>query len=287
MADKYKTLIYEPGVVTKIIHNEPDKRNTMGKEFQTEFLDAIDKFERNNEAKVAVSLATGEHFSAGHDVAVLSRKQEWKPGEKAEWGEPKWRRVNDPRIFAYPVWEISKPIVAGVRGAALAAGAMFVMFHDIVVMGESSFMGFEITRVSGGFGGMLQMWTGYRKAFETLCCGWNISAQELYRLGAINKVVPDDRVEAEAIRYAEIMSLMPLEILKIVKMSLKFGMNLKGAREQIWHNEEVNTLVHLVANECEKEFYTIMKEQGMKAALDFRDKPFEKYGYERRKANPI
>jgi enoyl-CoA hydratase len=287
MVDEYKTLIYEPGVVTRIIHNEPDKINAMGKEFQTEFLDAIDKFERNKEAKVAVSLATGEHFSAGHDITVLSRKQEWKPGGKAEWGESKWRQVNDPRIFAYPVWEISKPIVAGVRGAALAAGAMFVMFHDIIVMGENSFIGFEITRVSGGFGGMLQMWAGYRKAFEILCCGWNISAQELYRLGAINKVVPNDQVDEEAMRYAEIMSLMPLENLKITKMSLKFGMNLNGAREQIWHNEEVNTLIHLVDNEREKEFYTIMKEQGMKAALNFRDKPFEKYGYNRRNVNPI
>lgn len=287
MGGEYKTLIYEPGIVTKIIHNEPEKTNAMGAEFQTEFLDAMNKFETDREARVAVSLSNGKHFSAGHDIAILSTKQPWKAGEKTEWGEPKWRRVNNPRTWAYPVWECSKPLVAGVRGAALAAGAMFALFHDIIVMGETSYMGFEITRVSGAFGGMLQMWLGYRKAFELLATGWNISSQELYRLGAVNKVVTDDNVDAEALKYAEIIALMPPETVMLSKMSLKLGMGLMGAKEQIWHNEEVNTLVHCVDNEQEKEFYRIMKEEGMRAALEFRDAPFEKYGYSRHKANSI
>ena len=145
----------------------------------------------------------------------------------------------------------------------------------------------KIAAIAPVVGGMLQMWIGYRKAFEMLCTGWNLSSQELYRLGAINKVVPDDRIEAEAMRYAEIMSLMPLENLKLSKQSLKFGMNLMGAREQIWHNQETNTLSHCAASEREKEFFTIMKEKGMAEALDFRDKPFEKYGFKRNKATDI
>jgi enoyl-CoA hydratase len=283
----YKTLIYEPGLITRIIHNEPEKRNVMGAEFQKEFLDAIDKFERDRNAKVAVTLSRGKHFSAGHDIAVISQKQSWEPGKPVEWSEETWRRVNDPRRWDYPLWETTIPLVAGVQGAVLGAAFLFVMFHDVVVMGENAFFSSAITRVSGGFGGMLQMWFGYRKAFEMLCTGWNLSSQELYRLGAINKVVPDDRIEAESMRYAEIMSLMPLENLKLSKQSLKFGMNLMGAREQIWHNQETNTLSHCAASEREKEFFTIMKEKGMTEALDFRDKPFEKYGFKRNKATDI
>jgi enoyl-CoA hydratase len=285
--EEYKTLIYEPGLVTKIIHNEPDKRNILGAEFEKEFVDAIRRFDSDREAKVAVSLASGKHFTAGHDIAFLSKKQSWKPGEKVEWDEARWRSVNDTRRLDSPLWEVSKPLVAGVQGAVLAAGITFVMLHDVIVMGENAFFGTAISRVSGAFGGMWQMWLGYRKAFELLCTGWNISAQELFRAGAINKVVPDDRIEAEAMRYAEIMALMPLENLKLSKQSLKFGMNLMGAREQIWHNQETNTLVHCAATEEEKQFYTIMKEQGMKEALDFRDKPFEKYGFKRNKATDL
>ncbi|MBW2370384.1 MAG: hypothetical protein JRH15_21140 [Deltaproteobacteria bacterium] len=64
-------------------------------------------------------------------------------------------------------------------------------------------------------------------------------------------------------------------------------MNRMGVREMDWHGAETNTLVHLAGNEIEKEFYAIMKEKGMRAALDFRDKPFEKYGYRRDKATII
>jgi enoyl-CoA hydratase len=284
---EYKTLIYEPGPVTRIIHNEPEKRNIMGADFEKEFVDAIRTFDRDREAKVAVSLAAGKHFTAGHDIAFLSTKQSWKPGEKIEWDEARWRSVNDPRRLDYPLWEVSKPLVAGVQGAVLAAGITFVMLHDVVVMGENAFFGAAVSRVSGAFGGIWQLWMGYRKAFEMLSTGWNISAQELYRLGAINKVVPDDKIEAHAMRYAEIMALMPLELLKLTKQSLRFGLNLMGAREQIWHNQETNTLVHCASTEEEKQFYTVMKEKGMKAALDFRDKPFEKYGFKRNKATEI
>ncbi len=152
--DEYKTLIYEPGPVTKIIHNEPETGNAMGYEFEKEFLDVLAKFEKDREARVAVSLANGKHFTAGHDIANLSKKQSWKPGEKVEWNEATWRRINDPRKIDYPLWEVSKPLVVGVQGAVIGAGITFVMLHDVVVMGESAFFSAAITRVSGAFGGL-------------------------------------------------------------------------------------------------------------------------------------
>jgi enoyl-CoA hydratase len=284
---EYKTIIYEPGPVTRIIHNEPEKNNVMGAQFQEEFLDAVRDFERNREAKVAVSLARGKHFAAGHDISTLGKKQTWEKGQSNQWNEARWRAVCDPRKWVYQVWDIAKPMVVGAQGAALAAGAQFIMLHDIIVMGENSYLGFEIMRTSGAGGAELQLWMGYHKAFELACTGWNVGARELHRLGAINKVVPDEEIEAQAMRYAEIMALMPLETLKLNKASFKFGMNRMGARDQLWHGEETNIFQHCVGEEQEKEFYRIMKEQGMKAALEFRDGPFEKYGYNRRKATEI
>jgi len=259
----------------------------MGPAFEREFRDALKRFDRDDDAKVAVTLANGKHFAAGHDLGNLSKKQTWEKEKRAELLEVQWRKLNDPRRFIYPMWEVSKPLVVGAQGACLAAGANFVMMHDIVVMGESAYFGFEITRISGAAGGFMEMWLGYRRAFELLCCGWNIGAQELYRLGAINKVVPDDQVEEAAMRFAQIMALMPYETLRLTKQALRLAQNVRGAREMLWHNEETNTLVHLVGDEREKEFYRIMKNEGMKAALEFRDKPFEELGYQRNKVTSI
>jgi enoyl-CoA hydratase/carnithine racemase len=281
---EYRTIIYEPGPVTRIIHNEPEKRNVMGPEFEAEFLDAMKRFEEDREACVAVNLAVGKHFSAGHDIAALSARQDWEVGEPPQMTEVDWRLRLDPRKWYYPVWDCQKPLIAGVQGACLAAATAFLMSHDIIVMAEDAYLGMEITRTSGAAGGVFMLWMGYRKAFEWLCTGSNIGALELYRLGAINKVVPKDRVDAEAMRYGEIIALMPPETVKLTKLSLKFGINRMGARDLIWNSQETNLLAHLAGEEREKEFYTIMKEKGMKAALDFRDKPFEKYGYSRYKA---
>ncbi|MBW2370385.1 MAG: enoyl-CoA hydratase/isomerase family protein [Deltaproteobacteria bacterium] len=188
---EYETIIYEPGPVTRIIHSESEKRNVIGPQFEREFLDAMKRFERDDDAKVAVNLATGKHFAAGHDIGKLSKKQSWKKGKKLEMTSVEWRKLNDPRKGINRVRDVTKPLIAGVQGAALAAGAGFVLDHDIIVMGENAFLGFEIARVSGGGAGSLVLSLGYAKAFEILCSGWNIGAHELYRLDAINKVVPD------------------------------------------------------------------------------------------------
>ena len=134
----YRTILYEPGPITRIIHNEPEKNNVMGAQFQEEFLDAVRDFEGNREAKVAVSLARGKHFAAGHDISTLGKKQSWEKGQSNQWSEARWRVVCDPRKWVYQVWDITKPLVVGAQGAALAAGAQFVMLHDIIVMGENS-----------------------------------------------------------------------------------------------------------------------------------------------------
>ena len=97
----YKTIVYEPGPVTRIIHNEPDRNNVMSAEFQEEYLDAIRDFESNREAKVAVTLSNGKHFCAGHDISKLGKKQTWESGKSNQWNEARWRSVCDPRKWIY------------------------------------------------------------------------------------------------------------------------------------------------------------------------------------------
>jgi len=116
---------------------------------------------------------------------------------------------------------------------------------------------------------------------EIALTGWNLSAREAERLGMVNKVVPVDQLEAEVMRYANIMALMPPEILKLNKQAARFTQNRMGVRDSIWFGAETDIIAHTTRGEREKEFYKILKEQGMKAAIEFRDKPFEKYGYTR------
>lgn len=282
---EYKTMIYEPGPITKFIHNEPEKRNMLSGHFILELADALRGFQRNREAIVGVILSTGSIFCAGHNIEYVSKMQDWKPGERKTRTEEDWREQLDfmRENLYYPLWDCKKPLIVGVQGGAYAGGVYIALYCDIIVAAEGALFDFSIPRVSGA--GMapaiLPYFIGYRKTMELALTGWNISATEAERLGLVNKVVPADKLEAEVMRYANIVALMPPETLKLQKQAAKFTLNKMGVRDSIWFGAETDILAHTTKAEREKEFYKIMKEQGMKAALAFKDGPFEQYGYTR------
>jgi len=282
--EEYKTITYEPGVITKFVHIEGAKRNPLTGAFILEFKDALSRFQRNKEAKVGVVLADGPVFCAGHNLGFVSQMQDWKPSKGNVLTEVEWREQMDfmRENFYFPVWDCKKPLIVGVQGGAYVGGAEFAMLCDIVVAAANTVFDMGILRITGaGSANTLAYFIGYHKAMEIYLTGWNFTAEEAEQWGAINKVVPDDQLEAEVMRYANIIALMPPATVRLLKESLKFAMNRMGFRDNIWYGCETNIMGHLVDRTREKEFYNIAKTQGLRAALDHRDKPFEKYGYSR------
>ncbi len=284
--DVYKTIIYEPGPVTKIIHNEPDIRNPLTGQFILEFKDALQRLQRNREARVGVILATGPVFCSGHNLRFVSKMQDWKPGEPSALYEEDWREQMDfmrDNLY-YPLWDCTVPLVVGVQGGAYTGGVEFVMMCDIVVAAEGAIFDYGTTHVTGvGNENMLLYTLGWKRALEIYLTGGNFTAVDAERWGVVNKVVSPDQLEAEVMRYARLIARMPPEAPKLIKENLKFAMNRMGARDSILFGTKTNILGHLArVTPREKEFYTILKQQGMKAAIEYRDKPFEELGYSRK-----
>lgn len=289
MGDKkhglYETLIYEPGPITKIIHDEPDIRNPLTGPFILEFKDALQRMQRNREARVGVILATGPVFCAGHNLGFVSKMQDWKPKESSVLAEEDWREQMDfmrDNLY-YPLWDCTMPLVVGVQGGAYTGGVEFVMMCDIVVAVEDAIFDYGTTHITGvGNENMLLYTLGWRRALEVYLTGWNFTAGEAERWGVVNRVVPQNQLESEVMRYANLIARMPSEASRLIKENIKFAMNRMGARDAIFFGTKTNILGHLArVTEREKEFYTILKKQGMKAAVEYRDKPFEEFGYSR------
>ncbi|MDP2917850.1 MAG: enoyl-CoA hydratase-related protein [Dehalococcoidia bacterium] len=283
---KYDTIIFEPGPVTRIIHDEPDIRNPLTGKFILEFKDALQRLQRDKEARVGVILATGPVFCAGHNLGFVSTLQEWKPSEPSVLWEEDWRAQMDfmrDNLY-YPLWDCTIPLVVGVQGGAYTGGVEFTMMCDIVVAAEGTVFDYGTAHVTGiGNENMLLYHLGWRRALEVYLTGWNFTAEDAERWGAVNKVVPQDQLETEVMRYANLIARMPPEAPRLIKENLKFAMNQMGARNAIFFGTKTNILGHLASvTPREKEFYTIMKKQGMRAGLEFRDKPFEELGYTRK-----
>jgi len=279
--EEYEKIRYEPGIITKIVHIEGEQRNPLSGRFILELKDALSRMERNPEAKVGVILAEGTVFCSGHNLRFVSQMQKWKPQERNALSEEDWRSQMDfmRDNFYFPIWDCKTPLVMGVNGGAYVGGVEFALMGDIIVAAEDAVFDYGILRISGaGSANLLPYFMGWKKAAEILLTGGSFTTREAWQWGLVNRLVPREEVEAEAMRFAKIISLMPRETVFLIKKSLKFGQNELGARQHIWYGCETNIMGHLAKSEREKDFYDILKTQGMKAAVQFRDKPFEELG---------
>jgi len=279
----YKSIIVEPGVITRIIHNEPEKRNALTMDFEQEFPDALRQAREDTAVNVITLTATGTYFSAGHDLKDSPKKI---VGHKLPYYENDWRTyVNFHRHnYMYPLWDFPKPIVCGVVGGASANGAELAAMCDITVVADDAVFGYEVQRWgTAGFHSLIYS-AGWKKAAEIYLTGWNFNAQEALRLGLATKLVPPDKVEEEVMRYANILALMPSETIYLQKLAIKFALNEMGARQTLFYGWECDVMAHssksgMDAGEPLSQYG--VDRHSLRAAFEKSDEPFNKYGYKR------
>ena len=279
----YKTIIVEPGRITKIIHNEPEKMNAMSIDFERELIDALRQAREDPEVTVVTLTAIGSYFCAGHDLRDSPKKI---VGHKLPYEEEDWRRYVDfhRHGYMYPFWDFPKPIVCGVQGGASTGGAELAAMCDITVVAEDAVFGYEVQRW-GTAGANALIYTGsWKKASEIYLTGWNFDAEEALRLGLATKVVPPDEVEEEVMRYANIIALLPAESVTLQKLTIKFALNEMGARQTMFYGWECDIMAHVAKSgqESGDELARYAAQhRSLRAALEKSDEPFLKYGYKR------
>lgn len=193
MADEVR---YEvDGRVATITLNRPQQRNAVDAALTLALQDAVEAFEADPEVWVAVLTGEGPTFSAGADLKTIAagrgRELTTERGGFAGF-------VRLPR---------TKPVIAAVRGLALAGGTELVLACDLVVCGTDSAFGLpEVTRgILAAGGGLLRLprVLPRARALELVLTGDRLSAQDAERFGLVNRVVEPDRVLEEARALAE------------------------------------------------------------------------------------
>jgi len=111
----------------------------------------------------------------------------------------------------------SKVVISAVHGYAVGAGFEIAIDSDMIVASENAIFGFPEMNagmtVTGGASKLLPMIVGLNKARELMLTGEFIDAAEAYRIGLVNKLVPDGQAEAAAEKMARmVMSRAPLAI---------------------------------------------------------------------------
>lgn len=179
------------------------------------------------------------------------------------------------RLF-FRVWELRQPIIAVINGYAIAAGATLAMACDLAIAADHARMGEpEIRHYALSPFLMLPFLTHSKPLHRYYYTGDLIEADEMYRLGLVNDVVPAEELDSKAWDLARRLAKVPAYPLQMTKRSLRLAYDLMGFRSAMRQHAQSDALV-LGANLPEQqELMDILKQKGMRAFLEARDAPFK------------
>ncbi len=269
---EYLAILYETEwAKARITLNRPEKLNAISWQMQQELRDALWAADRDPAVHVVILRGAGRAFSAGYDITP-------PPGQltHAATGHSMERDIwylEQSQQMRMAIWDMHKPVIGQVHGYCLAGGTDLVFLCDVVIAAEDATIGFPPVRAMGSPVG--HMWTylaGPQWAKRLLLTGDSVSGKEAERIGLVLKAVAPDQLESEAESLADRMALIDVDLLAANKRIVNMAMELMGARTMQRMAAERDAIGRQAP--VVQEFYRRAKEDGLKAALEWRDSSF-------------
>jgi enoyl-CoA hydratase len=261
-----EAVLYEVrGPAAWITLNRPEKLNAINKDVLDGLHAAVDRATADDEVKVVVLTGAGRAFSAGYDLSAEAAHSDIPAHE--------WHEVLAADVDAtMRVWGLEKPTIAAVRGYCLAGGCELAMACDMIVAGEGASFGEPEIRYGSGPVTLLMPYVlGQKKTNELLFTGDVIDAGAALRAGLVNRVVADDAIEAEVEALVIKIAPTPLPVLRLTKIALLRAYESMGLRQSVGTNLDLSAMLNAADTPEQREFMDIVKSQGLKAALAWRD----------------
>jgi enoyl-CoA hydratase len=227
---EYKTLLLAKENGTAIISiNRPKNLNTLNTEVYAELYSVFSTVEDDPEVRVVILTGEGDRaFVAGVDIL------EMKDQSTVEIE----RFIKIARRAGDRIYNLSKPVIAAINGYAFGGGNELALACDLRIASENARFGQQEINLGivpgGGAMQKLPRLVGMAKAKEIVLTGEVFDAQTALQIGMINRVVPADKLMAEAKLLAQKLlskSSLPLAYAKKsmnsgVDMSLSSGMDM-------------------------------------------------------------
>ena len=205
----YKTILAEKqGPAGIITFNRPEKLNAMNLEMKNEISDALSEMEVDDDIKAVILTGAGRAFSSGHD------------NDDPLENMPEFASLKEEELL----FTLDKPTIAAIHGYTLGDAMQQALLCDIIIASENAVLGFIGPKVGGlcyGSFTVLPAIVGRHKANELLFTCDQISAEEGYRIGLVNKVVHQDELVAAAIEMAQKIAQWPSASIKYTKRAMR------------------------------------------------------------------
>ena len=216
------------GHIARLTINRPERRNALSDLTMRELGDAVEDVDGDDGVRVLVITGAGDAFCAGGDLQGLSGGGE--PGPMASQSPEEVRRsFKHGQRLMLALQRAETPVIAMVNGAAVGAGFDLACACDIRIGSPRARFMVAYVRI-GLFPGMGGTWLYPRtlgsmgKAAEMLFTGDFMEAEEAYRLGFLNKLVPEEDLDSATLELARKIAAGPPIAIRLSKMMLYRGL---------------------------------------------------------------
>ena len=247
MPDEITVGRYEvDGGLARITLNRPDKRNALNDGVIAGLKEALNRANQDAAVRVIVLKGAGKDFCAGADLSALQKISEASMAENAEDA----RSLLD--LFAL-IRSVKVPVIAAVRGRALAGGCGLASACDLVVASDNARFGYPEVKlgfVPAMVTTILRRHVSEKRAFELLTRGDEISAQEARVMGLINHVFADADFEKSADDYARRFEKLSASAVSLTK-SLLYQIDGMSYAEALQTGADVNVIARMT-EDCQQ-----------------------------------
>lgn len=234
------------GSTARIILNRPEKRNALNDELVAELKNALRNANDDESLRSVVISGAGNDFCSGADLSALKKISEASVAENEEDA----RSLMELFLLTR---EVRVPVVAAVKGRALAGGCGLASACDLVLAAQSARFGYPEVKI--GFVpamvlAILRRNISEKRAFELLTRGAEISATEAKELGFVNQVFADESFESDVDAYVAVFDKLSKSAVALTK-SLLYQVDGMAFREALQTGSDVNVIARMT-EDCQK-----------------------------------
>jgi methylglutaconyl-CoA hydratase len=252
----YRKILYETREgITRVTLNRPDKRNALDGEVVAELKAAFTASASDPQCRVVLLAGAGSDFCSGADLAGLEKTAQ--AGVLDNMAEA--RSTAD--LFLM-MRNHSRPVIAAVRGRALAGGCGMATACDIILAAGSAQFGYpevNIGFVPAMVMAILRRSVSEKAAFELVATGELISAARAHALGLVHHVYGDEQFSSEVEAYAARLAAKSASALMLSKRLL-YNMDSMSFEAALESGVEINAIARMT-EDCRRGVERFLKKK--------------------------
>jgi enoyl-CoA hydratase len=302
MSDEFYEIAYSTqGKIAEIQLNVPDKRNRLSFLMRREIVRALRTAEADDSVSVVLITAAGPSFCAGYDLSArrpVTEPDDAPDGQESE--QSAYYRQQGARPEGWvssehfdnwtdqfarscvrdwlTIWDLLKPVVCMVQGHCVAGGTELMSMCDISFVADDARIGYPPMRAMTTPDVPYFPWKMTMSQAKYLqLTGNSVTGAEAAQMGWVSKCFPADRLREETLREVVPLSEISPGLLSANKQQLNQAYELGGFRTHLQNSWQYHVLSGSIRPGSDQ-FGTILREQGLHAALEWRDGKFQAAG---------